>query len=420
MKRGWLALNNWRFVNAAKKNGATLILVGDPEQLQPIQAGRPFKDIARDAAAAHLTEIRRQRQDWQRQASSHLAEGRCADAIGTYRQQGFVSAAIDTPEAIAKLAQDYVTDIELNGSDVSRLALTHRRKDVHAINQAIRSLRKSGGDLTVETLFQTDHGPRAFAAGDRIVFTRNDRDLGVKNGSFGVVEEIENGRLRVRLDTDDNAQARSITIMPDHYAAFDHGYACTIHKSQGATVDKAYVLGSRTMDHHLSYVAMTRHRDEMRLYGEPTALRRSERNHDNEAERPAIRQDHRHKRSGPRRWVCLCAIEHEKILTNSTNPQIPTAITPNGSLGSDPRESAETYRGELFRLGRYRVAICRDGIQWLYQKQRLQVSTVGGAWNTLGYCVSRNALARLQRAYNGAEAPEISALPFHINKGGAK
>ena len=287
-----------RFVGMAKASGATLILVGDPEQLQPIQAGRPFKDIARDAGAARLTEIRRQRQEWQRQASNNLAEGRCADAIETYRQQGFVSTAIDTPEAIVILAQDYVADMELNGSVVSRLALTHRRKDVHAINQAIRSLRKSGSDLTVETLFQTDHGPRAFAKDDRIIFTRNDRDLGVKNGSFGVVEEIDNDRLRVRLDTDGSDKARSVTIMPDHYAAFDHGYACTIHKSQGATVDNAYVLGSNTMDHHLSYVAMTRHRDKMRLYGEPVALRRLERNH---VEQSALHLDHQHERSGPRR-----------------------------------------------------------------------------------------------------------------------
>ncbi len=172
---------------------------------------------------------------------------------------------------------------------------------MHAINQAIRSLRKSGGDLTVETLFQTDHGPRAFAVGDRIVFTRNDRDLGVKNGSFGVVEKTDNDQLRVRIDTDGNEKARSITMMPDHYSAFDHGYACTIHKSQGATVDNAYVLGSNTMDHHLSYVAMTRHRDEMRLYSEPAALRRLERNHDSETERSTLHLDHTHKRSGPRR-----------------------------------------------------------------------------------------------------------------------
>jgi hypothetical protein len=51
------------------------------------------------------------------------------------------------------------------------------------------------------------------------------------------------------------------------YAAVDHGYAVTIHKAQGATVDRAYVLASGTMmDRHLTYVAMTRHRDEAQLY----------------------------------------------------------------------------------------------------------------------------------------------------------
>ena len=117
-------------------------------------------------------------------------------------------------------------------------------------------------------------------------------------GSFGVVDEIDNDQLRVRMDTNGCDKVRAITIMPDHYAALDHGYACTIHKSQGATVDNAYVLGSNTMDHHLSYVAMTRHRNEMQLYGEPVALRRLERNH---VEQSALQLDRQHKRSGPRR-----------------------------------------------------------------------------------------------------------------------
>ncbi|MGO8048245.1 Ti-type conjugative transfer relaxase TraA, partial [Rhizobium johnstonii] len=46
----------------------------------------------------------------------------------------------------------------------------------------------------------------------------------------------------------------------------DHGYATTIHKTQGATVDRSFVLASTTMDRHLTYVAMTRHREEVQLY----------------------------------------------------------------------------------------------------------------------------------------------------------
>lgn len=47
-----------------------------------------------------------------------------------------------------------------------------------------------------------------------------------------------------------------------------NSYAATIHKVQGATFDKAYVLASSHMDRHAAYVAMSRHRDAMSLrYG---------------------------------------------------------------------------------------------------------------------------------------------------------
>jgi ATP-dependent exoDNAse (exonuclease V) alpha subunit len=61
-------------------------------------------------------------------------------------------------------------------------------------------------------------------------------------------------------------QPEDWTINPHHYRSFDHGYAVTIHKSQGATVDRSYVLASKSMDHSLAYVAMTRHRSDMKLY----------------------------------------------------------------------------------------------------------------------------------------------------------
>ena len=285
-----------RFVEAVKQSGARIVLVGDPEQLQPIQAGTPFKEIARDVGAARLSEIHRQKQAWQRQASRDLSEGRGGEAIDAYRQQGCVTRAMDTPEAIARLAQDYVRDMEHSDRGPSRLALTHKRQDVHAINQAIRSLRKAQGELCVETLLLSEHGPRAFASGDRIVFTRNDRDLGVKNGSFGTVVKLGDGYVNVCLDAEQGEAPTPLTFAPDQYADFDHGYATTIHKSQGATVDKAYVLGSNTMDRHLSYVALTRHRAEMRLYAEPAALRRMEKTQDKSGEKPRGRYERPQKR----------------------------------------------------------------------------------------------------------------------------
>jgi hypothetical protein len=71
----------------------------------------------------------------------------------------------------------------------------------------------------------------------------------------------------VRLDTaSDPGQGRRVSVSMADYAAVDHGYATTIHKAQGATVDRTYVLASGTMDRHLTYVSMTRHRDAVALF----------------------------------------------------------------------------------------------------------------------------------------------------------
>ena len=166
-----------------------------------------------------------------------------------------------------------MVDLELNGANTSRLALAHRRKDVHVINQAIRQARKSSGDLTEETLIQTDHGKRAFAEGDRIVFTQNDPLLGVRNGMLGTVKAITNDEIKVQLDGE---PPKTIILNPNHFTVFDHGYATTIHKSQGVTVDRSYVLVSPTMDRHLTYVAMTRHKEDVKLFGDSKCFQKTE------------------------------------------------------------------------------------------------------------------------------------------------
>jgi hypothetical protein len=75
------------------------------------------------------------------------------------------------------------------------------------------------------------------------------------------------------------------------------------------------------------------------------------------------------------------------------------------------RETADDYRGEVWREGRFRVCECRDGIQWLFQRQRPGFPGGGAAWDTLGYCRSRKGLMRLHRAHIGGEAAAFAAFP---------
>ncbi|MCZ8081353.1 MAG: hypothetical protein O9289_20420 [Rhodobacteraceae bacterium] len=59
---------------------------------------------------------------------------------------------------------------------------------------------------------------------------------------------------------------REVEIGPARYAAIYHSHAVTIHKTQGATVARAFVLGSEGLDRHLAYVALTRHREDVQLF----------------------------------------------------------------------------------------------------------------------------------------------------------
>ncbi|MGO1164430.1 Ti-type conjugative transfer relaxase TraA [Brucella sp. C7-11G] len=255
-----------RFVGEAEARGAKIVLVGDHEQLQAIGAGAPFRAITEEIGHAELSEIRRQRVDWQREASVDFATHRTAEGLAAYRDHGNISFAESGEDARGQIVRDYLADRD-ERPEGTRVAMAHRRADVRAINDAIRTELQDRGELAQgedagALTFQTNDGKREFAPGDRIVFLENNRDLGVKNGMLGTVEHVEPGRIIATLD----GRERSVFVPMGDYQAIDHGYATTIHKNQGATVDRAYVMASGTMDRHLTYVAMTRHRDGVQLY----------------------------------------------------------------------------------------------------------------------------------------------------------
>ena len=256
-----------RFVGEAEARGAKIVLVGDHEQLQAIGAGAPFRAITEEIGHAELSEIRRQRVDWQREASVDFATHRTAEGLAAYRDHGNISFAETGEDARGQIVRDYLADRD-ERPDGTRVAMAHRRADVHAINDAIRTELQDRGELARgedagALTFQTNDGKREFAPGDRIVFLENNRDLGVKNGMLGTVEHVEAGRIVAQLD---GRGGDSVSVPMGDYQAIDHGYATTIHKNQGATVDRSYVMASGTMDRHLTYVAMTRHRDGVQLY----------------------------------------------------------------------------------------------------------------------------------------------------------
>ena len=234
--------------------------------MQPINAGAAFRAIADRIGFIELEGVRRQTEAWQRQASVDFGRSRTAEGLAAYAEHGAVRFEADGAQARAAIVRDVMADMAAN-PESSRIVLAHRRVDVRALNDDVRDARREKGELTNEAAFPTHDGERQFAAGDRLVFLENDRKLGVKNGMLGTVERAEEGAVRVRLDPSEGKESgRLVEVDAESYRAVDHGYATTIHKSQGATVDRAFVLASESMDRHLAYVGMTRHRAAVMLY----------------------------------------------------------------------------------------------------------------------------------------------------------
>ena len=249
-----------RVLSHAAEAGAKVVLVGDPQQLQSIEAGAAFRSIHERHGGAEIGEVRRQQEDWQRDATRDLANGRTDHALEAYRSRGMVHEAQTREQARGDLIDRWDRDRQAS-PDRSRIILTHTNDEVRALNEVARMRMRAAGDLGNEVRLTVERGVRNFASGDRVMFLQNERSLGVKNGTLGTVEQVSAQSMTVQTD-----DGRSVHFDFEDYNRIDHGYAATIHKAQGMTVDRTHVLATPGMDTHGSYVALSRHRDCVELH----------------------------------------------------------------------------------------------------------------------------------------------------------
>ena len=249
-----------RVLSHTAEAGAKVVLVGDPSQLQAIEAGAAFRSIHERHGGAEIGEVRRQQEDWQRYATRDLATGRTGYALEAYRSHGMVHEAQSREQARGDLIDRWDRDRQA-APDRTRIILTHTNDEVRALNDVARERMRAAGDLGDDVRVTVERGERHFASGDRVMFLQNERGLGVKNGTLGTIEQIDAQSMAVQTD-----DGRSVRFELKDYNRIDHGYAASIHKAQGMTVDRAHVLATPGMDAHASYVALSRHRDGVDLH----------------------------------------------------------------------------------------------------------------------------------------------------------
>ncbi|QFG77814.1 relaxase domain-containing protein [Acidithiobacillus sp. 'AMD consortium'] len=105
---------------------------------------------------------------------------------------------------------------------------------------------------------------KEYAVGDKVFFTKNDKESGLKNGYGGEITKIDKNMMTVKLQN-----GREVVVDTDKYKHIDHRYAMTSHASQGQTVHRVFIHHNVDAGRHGQremYVNITREREEARIY----------------------------------------------------------------------------------------------------------------------------------------------------------
>ncbi|HGW4640028.1 TPA: AAA family ATPase [Acinetobacter baumannii] len=260
-----------------EQHNAQLKLVGDSYQLNAVMAGSAFNHIQKNLDhknIATLENIQRQKTTEMRKASEYLSKHEVDKALDIYQALGKVKACESHEVALARTIHSWSLD-----HSESKLILAHSNRDVDELNRMARSVLIKQGKLPAESQkVNTYKGEIDLATGDKIVFKQNNHALNISNGETARIIGFErNAQQQIKglmVESDRGGQIKKIDL--DSYQHFKHGYANTIHSSQGMTVENAYILASENMNANLTYVALTRHKGNVELNYSATKFNQEE------------------------------------------------------------------------------------------------------------------------------------------------
>jgi hypothetical protein len=251
-----------RISGIADAAGAKVLLVGDPYQLQSVEAGGAFALLVdRRTDAPELTDVHRFVNQWERHASLALRRGE-VEVISTYMRQKRVCEGL-TDEMLDLAYEAWRVDCSAGKSSI---LVTESSHAVRTLNERARADRLLVDGAVDGREAQLDEGNSA-SVGDVVITRRNERTLRtsrggwVKNGDrWRVVDIRRDGSMLVdRLDP----RRRGKAVLPSEYVGeyVDLGYAVTAHRAQGITVDTSHVVVTPSTTRENLYVSMSRGRE---------------------------------------------------------------------------------------------------------------------------------------------------------------
>lgn len=258
----------YKILNFAKKVGAKPLFCGDSKQLKAIDNSQIFRKLLTDYESVNLDTIIRQKAIPKHiEAIQNIWASNYEVGIKLFHETGSFKFVKDNLTKLNSVVESYLLD-----ESKSKMIIATKNEEVDELNKRVRTYLKNFGDLNdqkevkVSVIFTDREGAyrkadKGFTINDRIVFTKPDYKIGVSNGSFGRIKNIDGSKITVVLEDIE----KEVSFNHKEFKYFTHGYAVTAHKSQGSTVDSVHYMAGSFIRSDLALVAMSRHKYKLKV-----------------------------------------------------------------------------------------------------------------------------------------------------------
>lgn len=265
-------------VDLARRSGATVRLIGDPDQHGAVAAGGMFRHLCQMNAddTPELSTTHRVQHEADRAAARLLLDGKPEEALAALEDAGHLHVTDDDTDLYVGMLRSWWSAHQ-NGEHHPMVDRRHQTRRV--LNRLARQLRRASGELGDEVSVSDG---RAFAVGDRVVARMVARDLHVegdrnaylRNGASGVVVAVSVGDSGIDVAFDGiGTITLPLSFVDEHEGpggrtdvGLDHAYAVTSYAVQGATFERSTSRIDEGASRAETYVDITRGRQANQLF----------------------------------------------------------------------------------------------------------------------------------------------------------
>ncbi|MDN7410568.1 AAA family ATPase [Burkholderia vietnamiensis] len=269
-----------KLVDLADEKKLKLLLVGDGKQLSSVGYGNMFSQIEQNLdseSKARLDINCRQKTKTQIDIAEGFRDKKPGKALKLMNEQGdlHITREEDNFKAREELSNKLVENY-FNSQYEKKLVIAFKNDDVNYLNDKIRGRLIDENKLNAQnqktfdvitSSSQKKPVSRNFCVGDSIVITgnlktnRKTKQPKIDNGTMAEILEITHNQIKCK-----GQDGFEFTFNASDFQNFNHSYAVTTYKSQGATVQESFIYSDGRTTSNQSYVDFSRHTEKVSLY----------------------------------------------------------------------------------------------------------------------------------------------------------